>query len=188
MSRRNNSSKIRHTLSHAYWMAGEPLGCHWCPKELPPSSLTVDHIIPRWSGGRHSPSNTVLASRRLQHGARRVAPLLRGVERLATRDPQRGAEGAAVVTANFSVRRYLRLGVDDLMMHMTYSPQGDALAIRLSRGRGHVRTMEVRPGVHLDFDSEDRCVGLELLDASFHCDQAELEQLDRPTGEPERRL
>jgi hypothetical protein len=65
-------------------------------------------------------------------------------------------------------------------MHMTYSPQVDAFAIRLRRARGHVRTIEVRSGVHLDFDSEDRCVGLELLGASFHCDRADPEQLDRP--------
>ena len=61
MSRKDNNSKIRRKLSHAYWMAGEPLRCHWCPKELPLSRLTVDHILPRWSGGRHSPSNAVLA-------------------------------------------------------------------------------------------------------------------------------
>ena len=65
-------------------------------------------------------------------------------------------------------------------MQITYSPQVDALAIQLSRGRRHVGTMEVRPGVHLDFDSEGRCVALELLDASFHCDRSELEKLDRP--------
>ena len=71
---------------------------------------------------------------------------------------------------------------------MTYSPEVDALAIRLSGGRGLVRTMEVRPGVHLDFDSEGRCVGLELLDASLHCDRADLSRLGRPTGRPKRRL
>lgn len=54
-------------------------------------------------------------------------------------------------------------------MRMTYSPQVDAFYIRLSQVGGHIRTMEVRPGVHL-VDPEDRCVGLEL----------QLERLDRP--------
>ena len=61
MSRKDNNSGIRRALSHAYWMAGESLRCHWCAKDLPLSGLTVDHILPRWSGGRHSPSNAVLA-------------------------------------------------------------------------------------------------------------------------------
>ena len=61
MSRKDNNSGIKHTLSHAYWLAGASLGCHWCAKGLPLSKLTVDHVIPRWSGGRHSPSNAVLA-------------------------------------------------------------------------------------------------------------------------------
>ena len=61
MSRKDNNSGIRQTVSLAYWRAGEALCCHWCPKTLPLGSLTVDHIIPRWSGGKHSPSNAVLA-------------------------------------------------------------------------------------------------------------------------------
>lgn len=61
MSRKDNNSSIKQTLSHAYWMAGESLTCHWCGKEPSFPRLTVDHIIPRWNGGEHSPSNAVLA-------------------------------------------------------------------------------------------------------------------------------
>ncbi len=53
---------IRRALNLARWMAGEPLECHWCSERFERlKDLTVDHLVPRWNGGAHSPSNAVLA-------------------------------------------------------------------------------------------------------------------------------
>lgn len=68
------------------------------------------------------------------------------------------------------------------MIRTTYSPQADALGIRLAPGIGHVVTQERRQSIHADFDETRRLVGIEVLDASMFYDQAELDQLPRPTG------
>jgi uncharacterized protein YuzE len=63
----------------------------------------------------------------------------------------------------------------------TYDPNVDALAIQLTAGRGTVSTLEVRPGVHLDFDEDGRLVALELLDASFHLPRDVLAKIAAPS-------
>ena len=65
------------------------------------------------------------------------------------------------------------------MMRLTYSPSADALALQLATGT-EIRTRELAPGVHADFDGRGRLVGVEILDASTHYDRAELEQLAAP--------
>jgi uncharacterized protein YuzE len=66
-------------------------------------------------------------------------------------------------------------------MRITHSPGVDALSIRLHGGAGKkVGTREIAPGVYADCDEEDRFIGLEVLNASLHCDRAELEQLASP--------
>jgi uncharacterized protein YuzE len=69
------------------------------------------------------------------------------------------------------------------MIRATYSPQVDALGIRLARGIGHVGTKELKPDIYVDFDEAGRLVGIEVLNASAFYDQAELEQLTRPGAE-----
>jgi len=64
----------------------------------------------------------------------------------------------------------------------TYDPKADAMAIELSSGKGRVRTLEVRPGVHLDFDEDERLVTIELLDASFHVPKDVLAKIAAPSN------
>jgi excisionase family DNA binding protein len=67
------------------------------------------------------------------------------------------------------------------MMRITYSPEVDALAIRLGSSGGKVGTKEIGPGVFADFDEENgRFLAIEVLDASTHYDRAELEKLASP--------
>jgi len=73
------------------------------------------------------------------------------------------------------------------MMRMTYSPDVDALAIWLAPGATTIGAREIAPDTYADFDREGRLLGIEVLNASAHYDQAELEQLPRPGGEPEHR-
>ncbi len=72
-------------------------------------------------------------------------------------------------------------------MRMTYSPEVDALAIWLAPGVKTAGAREIAPGTFADFDQDGRLLGLEVLDASTYLDRAQLEQLPRPGGEPERR-
>lgn len=66
-------------------------------------------------------------------------------------------------------------------LQMHYDPTVDALALMLRPGGQSARTVEVTPGVRVDFDARGRLVTLEVLDASWHADRAALEQL--PTGD-----
>jgi uncharacterized protein YuzE len=71
-------------------------------------------------------------------------------------------------------------------MHMTYSPQVDALSVWLAPpGVTSVATREISQDVYADFDAQGRFLGIEVLNASGLFDQVELERLDRPNGEPE---
>lgn len=65
-------------------------------------------------------------------------------------------------------------------MHIQYDVQVDALTIQLTSGRGRPRTVQVAPGVHLDFDQSNRLIALELLDASHHVPRQTLEQFPSP--------
>ena len=66
------------------------------------------------------------------------------------------------------------------MIRITYDAGVDALSVVLVEGKGRIRTLEVRTGVHLDFDEDERLVALELLDASYHMSHAELVKLAEP--------
>lgn len=69
-------------------------------------------------------------------------------------------------------------------MRMTYSRAVDALAITLNRRPANpVKTREVAPGVHLDFDAKGRLVGLELLEASHHMTPGDLASIEEPGRE-----
>jgi excisionase family DNA binding protein len=69
------------------------------------------------------------------------------------------------------------------MITMTYDATVDALAVQLqSPGRGRrVRTIEVSPGVRLDYDDRGRLLALEVLDASVHVSPQVLARI--PNGE-----
>ena len=67
------------------------------------------------------------------------------------------------------------------MIRITYDTGVDALSVMLAAGKGRIRTIEVRAGVHLDFDEDGRCVALELLDAGFHVSRAVLAKLPAPS-------
>ena len=47
---------------------------------------------------------------------------------------------------------------------MTYDPEANAVYVYLGRGKVD-RTEEVSPGVILDYDDEQRVIGIEVLDA-----------------------
>lgn len=65
-------------------------------------------------------------------------------------------------------------------MRMTYSPDADALGIRLASGAKDVRTRELAPSTFADFDADGRLVGIEVLNASTRYELAELERLESP--------
>ena len=48
----------------------------------------------------------------------------------------------------------------------TYDPQADAVYFRFSQSRDCAETTEVAPNVMLDFDSEGRVLGMEVLGAA----------------------
>lgn len=50
---------------------------------------------------------------------------------------------------------------------VTYRAEDDAAYVRLSRAVVH-ESEEVAPGIILDYDSDGRIVGLEILDARKH--------------------
>ena len=54
-------------------------------------------------------------------------------------------------------------------MKIEYDPKADAMYIRLKAGTV-ADSDEVRPGVVLDFDTEGRVLGIEMLDVSLRTD------------------
>lgn len=73
-------------------------------------------------------------------------------------------------------------------MRMRYDPQADALYLRLSDAAIE-HSEEVEPGVILDYDEQERLVGIELLDVSKRVAppfslKAELE-IQVPAGAPD---
>ena len=52
-------------------------------------------------------------------------------------------------------------------MKTTYDPEADALYVRFATAKV-AESEEVSPGVVIDFDSEGRIVGVEVLDARRH--------------------
>ena len=65
-------------------------------------------------------------------------------------------------------------------IYLTYDPKVDARAIQLSHGKGRPISREIAPGIYVDFDSRDRIVALEVLDASHHVPRANLQRLESP--------
>lgn len=63
------------------------------------------------------------------------------------------------------------------MVEMKYSREVDALAIVMRAGGRSERTVQVTPGLRIDFDARDRVVQIELLDASVHIPREALDQL-----------
>jgi uncharacterized protein YuzE len=59
---------------------------------------------------------------------------------------------------------------------VTFNEQDDALYVRLDQ-TAIVESEEVRPGVILDFDSNDQVVGVELLGVVDRIDRAELRSM-----------
>jgi excisionase family DNA binding protein len=67
-------------------------------------------------------------------------------------------------------------------VRLTYSPDADALAVQLGKGRGRVGTRQLVPGVYVDLDARGHLVGIEVLNASRHYPRRELEQLPTPVA------
>jgi excisionase family DNA binding protein len=63
---------------------------------------------------------------------------------------------------------------------LTYDPAVDALAVELNPKGRSARTVQLAPGVNVDFDKVGRVLTLEILDASHHISRKALEVL--PTG------
>jgi uncharacterized protein YuzE len=59
---------------------------------------------------------------------------------------------------------------------VTFNEQDDALYVRLDQ-TAIVESEEVRPGVILDYDSNDQVVGVELLGVVDRIDRAELRSM-----------
>jgi uncharacterized protein YuzE len=59
------------------------------------------------------------------------------------------------------------------MISTSYDPEADAMYVRLApKGTAIAETREVRPGVMLDLDAEDRLVGIEILGAKARSAEA----------------
>lgn len=61
-------------------------------------------------------------------------------------------------------------------MRLTIDPSADALHLSLGE-REIARTEQVAPGVMLDFDSEGRVVGIEMLSISKRASKRDLQKL-----------
>ncbi len=61
-------------------------------------------------------------------------------------------------------------------MKVNFDQETDALYVRFSESEIS-ETIEVRPGVMLDYDAEGRIVGLEILDTAKNLANANLTQL-----------
>ncbi len=62
--RQKSNRALKKILNRVYYMAGLPIACHWCDMPMEYRHATVDHLVPRWNGGRHHPSNVVFACKR----------------------------------------------------------------------------------------------------------------------------
>jgi len=65
------------------------------------------------------------------------------------------------------------------MIDMTYDPEADAAYIYLSRGCKIASTGEVSPFI-CDFDSEDRVIGIEIIDVSKVLSPGDWQKARRP--------
>ena len=61
-------------------------------------------------------------------------------------------------------------------MKLHYDPEVDALYLRLGDAK-IIQSEEVRPGVVLDFDAQDRVVGVEILDVKKRFPEADVKRL-----------
>ena len=53
------------------------------------------------------------------------------------------------------------------MMKTSYDPEADAMFLWFGpEGMKSTRTQEVAPGIMLDYDEDDRVIGIEVLDVS----------------------
>lgn len=69
-------------------------------------------------------------------------------------------------------------------MRVHYDPSVDAMQVWFRPGRGtHFHSVRVTDDIHLDLDSNNRLVGLELMYASDHLPVGELMSLPLPTVE-----
>jgi uncharacterized protein YuzE len=64
-------------------------------------------------------------------------------------------------------------------MILQYHPDTDMLYIELARGTS-VESEEVAPGIVLEFDADNRVIGIEIEDASKAIDLSRLEALALP--------
>lgn len=71
-------------------------------------------------------------------------------------------------------------------MKIEYGKEIDALYIRIQE-KYVARTQEVSEGVNLDFDAEERLIGLEILDAAKHYSLADIFNLSTENLIPENR-
>lgn len=57
---RRERAKARELRASAWWKAQIAKGvCHYCGKHVPPSELTMDHVIPVARGGHSTKGNVV---------------------------------------------------------------------------------------------------------------------------------
>lgn len=61
-------------------------------------------------------------------------------------------------------------------MKVNFDAEADALYVRFSESE-IVETVEVRPGVMLDYDADGKIVGLEILDTAKNLAAADLKRL-----------
>ena len=61
-------------------------------------------------------------------------------------------------------------------MKLHYDPEVDSLYLQLGDSK-IVESEEVRPGVVLDFDEQDRVVGVEILNVKKHFPEADVKRL-----------
>ena len=69
--------------------------------------------------------------------------------------------------------RLFRSSTEDIAMKIKLDKAGDALYFRL-RASSIIESEEVRPGVILDFDENDRVVGVEFLQVSERASKEDL--------------
>ncbi len=66
---RRERERARALRASAWWRAQVSRGvCHYCGKKVPPSELTMDHIVPVARGGRSTPGNIVPCCRACNAG------------------------------------------------------------------------------------------------------------------------